>query len=120
MKIIGAIYMLYLAFKCLYNTINIAKDELKINILNGIIIQFINVKAFISGINVMSSFILPYFKNKIHITGFALLFAFIGFSSSICWGIFGTLFRKIFINHSKIVNIIMAILLLYCAISLFL
>jgi threonine/homoserine/homoserine lactone efflux protein len=120
MRIIGAIYMLYLAWKCLYNTININIQELKIGILTGIFIQFINIKAFISGVNVMSSYILPYFQKKIHIIGFALLFTFIGFSASVCWGIFGTLFRKIFVNHGKIINIIMAILLLYCAASLFL
>jgi threonine/homoserine/homoserine lactone efflux protein len=120
MRIIGAIYMLYLAWKCLYNTINMNTEEFKISIMNGIFVQFVNIKAFISGVNIMSSYIVPYFQEKTHILGFALLFAFIGFSASVCWGIFGTLFKKIFTNHGKIVNIIMALLLVYCSISLFL
>jgi threonine/homoserine/homoserine lactone efflux protein len=120
MKVIGAIYMLYLAWICLYNTIDIHTKETGANILNGFLLQFINVKAIILGINVMSVYILPYFHNTIQIIGFAILFAFIGFSAGICWGIFGTLFRKLFITHGKFINIIMALLLVYCAISLFL
>jgi threonine/homoserine/homoserine lactone efflux protein len=119
LKILGAIYMLYLAWKCLYNTININVKEMRASILNGILLQFLNVKAILSGINVLSVYIIPYFKNTIYIMGFALLFAFIAFSASICWGIFGTLFKKLFINHGKIVNIIMALLLIYCAVLLF-
>lgn len=119
MKIIGAVYMLYLAWNCLYHTINIRTKEIKATILNGILLQFINVKAIILGINVMSVFVFPYFQKQIQVIGFALLFAFIGFSAGICWGIFGTIFRKLFVNHGKIINSIMALLLIYCAISLF-
>lgn len=120
LKIIGAIYMAYLAWKCLYSKINIHIKERGATILNGILLQFVNVKAIILGINVMSVYILPYFHTKLQVIGFAILFAFIGFLAGICWGIFGTLFKKLFFNHSRIINIIMALLLLYCAISLFL
>jgi threonine/homoserine/homoserine lactone efflux protein len=119
LKILGAIYMLYLAWKCLYNTISINVKEIKASILNGILLQFLNVKAVLSGINVLSVYIIPYSKNKIYVIGFAVLFAFIAFSASVCWGIFGTLFKKLFTNHGKIINITMAILLIYCAILLF-
>jgi threonine/homoserine/homoserine lactone efflux protein len=120
MKIIGAIYMLYLAWKCLHNVIDVKTKEIGANLLNGFLLQFINVKAIILGINVMSVYVFPYFQSQIQIIGFAILFAFIGFSAGICWGLFGTLFNKLFIKYGKIVNIIMALLLIYCAISLFL
>lgn len=119
MKIIGAAYMLYLAYKCLRITINVNEKDVKISVFTGFLLQFINVKAYLSGINVMSSFILPHFEQLGVIIGFALLFAFIGFTASVCWGLFGSIFRALFAKHGKVINITMAVLLVYCAVSLF-
>jgi threonine/homoserine/homoserine lactone efflux protein len=120
MKIAGAAYLLYLAWRCLRFTMDTAAAELKATVLSGILLQFINAKAYIAGINVMSSFILPYYRKTVVIMGFALLFALIAFSATICWGLFGTVFRGLFVSHRKPVNICMAVLLVYCAASLFL
>jgi threonine/homoserine/homoserine lactone efflux protein len=119
MKIFGAIYMLYLAWKCLYNTVNVKVNEINVSILNGILLQFLNVKAILLGINMLTVYIIPNFNREVYIIGFAVLFAFMSFFASLCWGIFGTVFKKIFTKHGKIANIIMAILLIYCAILLF-
>jgi len=119
MKIIGALYMLYLAWNCLYNTISANKKEIKAKFINGMLLQFINAKAIIAGINVMTVIIFPFYQKQIQLIGFALLFAFIGFLAGLSWGVFGTLFRKVFISHRKVINITMSLLLVYCAISLF-
>ena len=50
---------------------------------------------------------------------FALLLAFIGFVFTLCWSAFGSAFRLLFSRHTKSVNTIMALLLVYCAASLF-
>ena len=50
---------------------------------------------------------------------FALLLAFIGFVFTLCWSAFGYAFRLLFSRHTKSVNTIMALLLVYCAASLF-
>ena len=119
LKIFGAVYMLYLAWKCLYNTINIKVKEINVSIFNGIVLQFLNAKAILLGINMLTVYIIPYFDNRIYVIGFAVLFAFMSFTASLCWSIFGTLFKKIFTKHGKIINIIMAVLLIYCAVLLF-
>lgn len=54
------------------------------------------------------------------LTGFALLLAFIGFAFTLCWSVFGSVFKLLFSKYAKLMNIAMALLLVYFAISLFL
>ena len=64
--------------------------------------------------------ILPVYQGRaLPLAGFALLLAFIGFLFTLCWSAFGSLFKLIFSRHAKLVNTIMALLLVYCAVSLF-
>lgn len=53
------------------------------------------------------------------LTGFALLLAFIGFAFTLCWSAFGSVFKLLFSKYAKLMNIAMALLLVYCAISFF-
>ena len=85
----------------------------------GILLQLINPKLIIYGITAMSSFIIPYYKETPVFILFALLLAFISVTSTLCWALFGSVFTMLFNKHGKLLNIIMALLLLYCAVSLF-
>ncbi|MDR2700809.1 MAG: LysE family transporter [Spirochaetaceae bacterium] len=85
----------------------------------GALLQFINPKMILYGITVMSSYILPYYKEIPILVIFVFLLSLMSFISTICWALFGSLFSVMFNKHKKLLDIIMAILLLYCAISLF-
>ena len=120
MKILGAAYMIYLAIKTIIPS---EKKEIQNN--NGsffiaVFLQFINVKIIIYGITAFSSFILPYYNTIPVLVFFAFLLSFVGFTGSVCWALFGSLLSMLFNKHTKVLNIIMAVLLLYCAVSLFL
>jgi threonine/homoserine/homoserine lactone efflux protein len=120
MKILGAAYMVYLSIKTI---IPAKKREIKNDngtFVVGALLQFINPKIIIFGIMAISSYILPYYKEIPILIAFALLLAFVGFTGTICWALFGSLFSIMFNKHGKILNIIMVLLLLYCAVSLFL
>jgi threonine/homoserine/homoserine lactone efflux protein len=120
MKILGAAYMLYLIVKTFAPS---KEHEIRNNngsFLIGALLQLINPKIIIYGITAMSSYILMYYNEPPVLVCFAFLLAFVGFTGTICWALFGSLFNKLFNKHGKILNIIMAILLLYCAVSLFL
>lgn len=68
----------------------------------------------------MQAYILPFYTGEpFKLTLFALLLAFIGFVFTLCWSAFGSAFRLLFSRHTKSVNTIMALLLVYCAASLF-
>ena len=69
----------------------------------------------------MEAYVLPYYEDRpVILFLFALLLAFIGFVFTLCWSAFGSVFRLLFSRHARVVNTIMALLLVYCAVSLFL
>jgi threonine/homoserine/homoserine lactone efflux protein len=120
MKILGAAYMVYLIIKTL-----VPSKEHEINnnngsFLIGALLQLINPKIIIYGMTAISSYILPYYNEILILLLFALLLSFVGFTGTICWALFGSLFSVLFNKHGKILNIIMTVLLLYCTVSLFL
>ena len=119
--IIGGGYILWLAWKTWRSSSEInMRDGKDCSFLSGFLLQFINPKIYIYGITSMSTYILPSYSAPLILTGFAVLLAFVGFSSTICWAIFGSVFARLFKNHAKLINGILALLLIYCAISLFL
>lgn len=119
---IGAAYILLLAWKIYNSKPHSTNDEENhvISIWAAIILQFVNVKVILYGFTILSTFIVPYYRSWYSLVIFSALLAFIGFISTCCWSLFGSVFQKIFIKNEKIVNIIMSLLLVYCAISLFL
>lgn len=121
MLIIGAIYMLWLAWKTVKSSSVIEEKQSKSSFLSGALLQFINPKIYIYCIVSMEAYILPYYQGEwLTLIFFALLLAFIGFVFSLCWALFGSVFKLLFSKYAKVTNLIMAGLLVYCAISLFL
>lgn len=120
MLALGAAYMLHLAWKTFRSSAVIEiKDARSNGFLPGMLLQFVNPKIIIYGITAMSSYILPHTGGSLALLGFALLLAFVGFSGTLCWAAFGSLFYNLFSKYTKAVNTVMALLLVYCAASLF-
>lgn len=120
MKIIGAAYLLYLAWGTFRSTGAIGNDAANGGFLSGLLLQFINPKIYVYGIVSMEAYILPYFQGRfVPLFGFALLLALIGFVFTLCWSAFGSAFRLLFSRHARVINPILALLLVYCAVSLF-
>lgn len=121
MLFLGAAYMLWLAWKTLKSSSVIEEDERHGNFLSGLILQFVNPKIYIYCIVSMEAYILPYYQGEAGtLIFFALLLAFIGFAFTLLWALFGSVFKILFSRYAKITNTVMALLLAYCAVSLFL
>lgn len=121
MLIIGATYMLYLAWKTIRSSSEIEENHSRTGFLSGLMLQFVNPKIYIYGIISMEVYILPYYSGEhLILFGFALLLAFVGFVFTLCWSLFGSLFRLLFSKYARVTNGVMALLLVYCAVSLFL
>ena len=120
MLIAGAAYMLHLAWGTFRSSGVIDEDHSRSGFYAGMLLQFINPKIYIYGIMSMQAYILPFYAGEpLTLALFALLLAFIGFAFTLCWSAFGSAFRLLFSRHTKTVNTIMALLLVYCAASLF-
>lgn len=119
MLVVGGAYILYLAWGT-FRSDGIQEKSQRDGFLAGLLLQFVNPKIYIYGIVSMEAYILPYFSGQVlPLLGFALLLAFIGFFFTLCWSAFGSVFHWLFSKHAKVVNTIMALLLVYCAVSLF-
>ncbi|MEK4737505.1 MULTISPECIES: LysE family translocator [Bacillus] len=119
-KILGVAYMLYLAFKIL-NSKSSANTNEKSNknlFLVGIMLQFVNPKGILFGLTVVSTFILPYYNSYSSYLLFSLFLGVVGLMSTFSWSLFGSMFQKLLLKHNQFFNIIMAVLLVFSAISI--
>ncbi len=121
MLCIGAIYILYLAWTVWRDKPHKGKNGITQanSFLSGMLLQFVNVKIILYGITAMSSYVLPHYHDAATIALYSLLLSAIGTSGCLCWTLFGTVFEKLFKKYRKVLNLIMALLLVYCAVSLF-
>ncbi|RLQ91797.1 LysE family transporter [Falsibacillus albus] len=120
MTVLGSIYMLYLAVKIISSksTESDVNGKKHNNFLTGMLLQFINPKGILYGITVISTFILPYHTSNASLLLFSLGLASVGFMSTFCWSLFGSMFQKFLSNYRSQFNIVMALLLVYSAVSI--
>lgn len=121
LKILGAAYILWLAYKVF--TSSSAKDihqTRRFSLKEGLLMQYANPKVIIYGITVTSSFIVPYVSNIFLLIAFSLFLAGMSFLSTSSWALAGSLFRR-YLAHEraqKMFNAVMALLLVYCALAI--
>lgn len=129
MLVVGALYMIFLAYKIFISSFKIefgknhsakAIDAEKNLFVSGILIQLVNAKVYLSVIVALEAYILPVYQgNYFMLILIAFCQVFISFLCAMCWLLFGSVFNALFSKYAKITNTIMALLLVYCAISLF-
>jgi threonine/homoserine/homoserine lactone efflux protein len=118
---IGAGYILWLSWNTLISkpVAGSEYNEEKSNLFfQGFILQFVNPNTILYGITVFSSFILPQYQSPFILIMFCVLLSLTAFICTVCWTLFGTIFQKFIVKHGKTVNVLLAILLAYCAVSL--
>ncbi|MED4028614.1 LysE family transporter [Priestia megaterium] len=120
MTILGAIYMLYLALKIVSSKNNSKNndDDRNNSFFMGMLLQFINPKGILYGITAIATFILPYHNSNFSLIMYSLFLAFVGFVSTFCWSLFGSVFQKFLSKYRNQFNIVMALLLMYSAVSI--
>lgn len=120
-KYIGCLYILWLAWK-----IATAKPEsdsspnTSAGFITGLILQFVNIKIIVYGITAYSGFILPYYNSIVAVLVGMCILAFVGSAGTVVWALAGSMMQRFFSRHARLMNTIMALMLLGCAISLIL
>ncbi|HOA15034.1 MAG TPA: LysE family transporter [Bacillota bacterium] len=118
---IGAAYILYLAYKTFKSKPGNGSSGASIQrFLPGLAVQFINPKGVLMALTVASVYVTPNFDAFLPIMLLSLLVGFMCLASTVIWGSFGSLFQYFYSKNYKVINAVMAVLLVYCAASLFL
>ena len=119
MRYIGTIYIIWLAWKVAFPAPqNTTTGNNSLGFTRGFILQFVNIKIIIYGLTAFSGFIIPHYNSDIAILSFVIILSIIGNAGVITWAILGFALQKIFQSHAVVINAIMGIMLIACAISM--
>ena len=121
LRVVGALYILWMAYGALRMTYD-SKEEQRppFSFIEGILLQFLNIKVILVGMTIYASYLLPIVGNftPMLITAFGL--GVRAFLVNSVWLLFGSVLRK-FLNRpyvGKIFNLIIAAMLVYNAADL--
>ena len=119
MKYLGAAYVLYLAWQT-WRRIPPSDNvqDKKPTWLMGFFLQLINVKIIIYGLTMFSAYILPYEARVPILFCFAVYLMFLGALGNLIWAFAGNVLKRFYSSHYKLMNGIMALLLVWCSLRI--
>ena len=119
MKWVGALYLLYLA----WGTWNrrppqegTAEREPSYGM--GFFLQMVNVKIIIYGLTMFSSFILPHVQAPPVLLLFAVYLMILGALGNLIWAFAGNVLKRFYEKHYRLMNGVMALLVVWCALRI--
>ncbi|KOP68035.1 lysine transporter LysE [Bacillus sp. FJAT-18019] len=121
MNILGSLYMIYLAIKIMRSKPQDAdrRDAGLCTFSFGFIFQFMNPKVILYGITAISSFVMPISTSHIQLLFYSLGLTIIGICANMTWALFGSLFKNWLSRYERPFNLVMGLLLIYSAVSIF-
>lgn len=115
LKYIGAIYILWLTYHIAVSKIDSKTEDKQPSFFIGFFLQVVNVKIFLFGITALTGYVIPYYTSFGMLLFFEMIIATIGTIATLSWIFFGGLFQNTYFKYFRIINIILALLLLQCA-----
>lgn len=116
---VGAAYLLWLAWHMLRSgSVDPDHDPAVPSFRNGVFVQLTNVKVMLSCITALSGYVLPYNSSIWALLPVGLFLPFTGPMCNLVWLFAGASLQKLFADHRRTVDIVMALSLALCAVSL--
>lgn len=121
LRIIGAIYILWLAwhtFRASYTFDE--KEQALLRFSNGFFLQLVNPKAIVYGLTLYTTFLGNLAKSPFFLVVSAVALSVVGFAAISSWTLFGAAFRA-HLNQPKAkqaINMILSLLLAYTALEI--
>ena len=84
----------------------------------GFFLQMINVKIIIYGLTMFSAYILPYESKVPVLFIFAVYLMILGALGNLLWAFAGNVLKTLYGQHYRIMNGIMALLLVWCSLRI--
>ncbi len=125
LKYAGAVYLLWLAIRMLRTAGQVpesgpgkGKDD-ECNFVSGMVVQLTNAKMILFEITVYSAYVLPYSNRLTDLLPVTLVLPIAGPGANLLYLYAGAYLRRFLSRYRKRVDIVMAALLLLCAVYLF-
>ena len=119
LKYVGAAYILWLAVHIAVSVPKEESDRQSASYVKGFLLQLVNVKVFLFGLTALTGFVVEYGKSLPFLFTFGSIVAGMGILATATWIGLGALIQKFYRKHYRILNIIMALTLLECIVSMF-
>ncbi len=119
LKYVGAAYILWLAVHIAVSVPKEESDRQSASYVKGFLLQLVNVKVFLFGLTALTGFVVEYGKSLPFFLTFGSIVAGMGILATATWIGLGALIQKFYRKHYRILNIIMALTLLECIVSMF-
>lgn len=125
MRLVGSAYILYLAYKMLKIDYSFTQDNQQTSTQEfgfkyGFVIQLLNIKSIIFIITLYTTFLNPLIGKPVLIFFSAVVLGLIGLGANFLWASLGAAISS-FLNQERIkgiVNVLLALLLVYTALKL--
>lgn len=117
LRYVGAAYIVYLA-------VHVAKsrpdegEKQAMSFLNGLLLQFVNIKIILYAVTVYIGYVLPYDSWMHTLLIHAVVMTTLGMAGTLTWAASGSIFQKFLVAYYCPFNVVMALVLLWCAASL--
>lgn len=116
---VGAAYILWMAYHILRSSgIQANEDAALPSFRTGLLVQLTNVKIMVFCLTALSSYVLPYTRSFWPLFFTGLFLPFTGPVANLVWLFAGASLQKLFSSHRRAVDIVMAVSLALCAVSL--
>ena len=120
MKWVGAAYMLYLAWSMLQSGLKkevAAEQKGESTYSAGILLQLLNIKSWVAALSAFSVYVVPYTTALWAIFTGAFTMLCLLITATLCWCLFGRAIKDVYETYRLPISILMALSLVYCAVT---
>lgn len=118
LKYLGAAYIVWLSIHIAISKPAEENQEKTASFVKGFLLQFINVKIYMFGITALTGYITDYSTSLWILLMFEIVIATIGSIATSIWVGMGVLIQSFYKKYYRIINIVLALILLECVYSM--
>ena len=120
LKYIGAVYLVWLAIHIVRSRPENEGESKTPSFWTGFLLQFVNVKIYFYGMTALSGYIVPYYYTLWALLEAAVVIATVGSLASLTWAFLGVKIQLVYGRHFRIINWLLGLFLIYCAVNMIL
>ena len=120
LKWVGAAYMLYLAWTMLKSGMKggqVGEKKGESTYSAGILLQILNMKSWVSALSLFSVYVVPYTTQLSAIVAGSGIMLVLLIMASLSWCLFGRAIKNVYNRYKLSLSILMALSLVYCAVT---